>query len=346
MTEHNRADNYSCFAWSSEFVPQSIDDLFYNEEEGGTLQQSYSSRRYLAKSGAINPILRKELNQNHRNEELRLFHRNKVELENKMVEPLSRIVAKNHIAIERQKQSTEPFNFLLRKGFPSREGINFIHWDSDLKCTYVKVPRQLYISVLVEKVGPVKSSVILEEKADSFIDRMVSSIFNNKKTGGLHTHFSGILDSLPRLRSWTHVAPSLNPLASVSNKRRAIEFYSTDYVVEVNPEIPVKEYVSDIQKDKWLCLDIAKGKFTLDQAIYWVAQSKDLVRTLETAQLKQVVMADFTKLTPTERFKGRKYFAQNSALFKRYLKDKGFKETFDDFAERIIGVYRDSLSKE
>lgn len=110
------------------------------------------------------------------------------------------------------------------------------------------------------------------------------------------------------------------------------------YVLEVKPGTTPEQYRQEIIESKWLSLDIAEGKFTLEEAIAWTKRAKRLDRQFDNNLLKQVVMTDFDNLSLKEIVKGRMHFSRNNALFISYLPGEGFEESFKKFIDDIKAV--------
>lgn len=121
------------------------------------------------------------------------------------------------------------------------------------------------------------------------------------------------------------------------------ELLQTPYVIEVNPKSSPEDYESELRANKWMCLNIERNRFSLENAINWTQQARNLGRKIGVIPIKQVVIANAKEISHKELAKARIEFPKSSALFIKYSGDDNFKKAFEKFADEIRDAHESAL---
>lgn len=108
-----------------------------------------------------------------------------------------------------------------------------------------------------------------------------------------------------------------------------------DYVVEVSPESQPQDYCEQITANKWICLNVAEDKFTLEQAMKWIRLSKGYEVQNRNYRPERVMMVDFDFLGLPGELEASKFCRLNNTYLDGYSSGKTFKEAFTDLNEEL-----------
>jgi hypothetical protein len=269
---------------------------------------------------------------------LHLVHQNEIEKvlnRNKVLLRLSKTdygIIKTNIGQMMGVYNLEP---LLRKYIQQMMDDNFAYELSSLSSverSMQKIALKLRPQITA---FPERFLLIPSELIDGSVEFM-DTTYSDKSKNKAHIFLSAataLKNSAKSIASWLN--EKLN--------RDARELLKTELVVEVGHNSSPKEYEAELRANKWVCLNVEKKQFSLEDAIKWTKEARIFGRSINATPIKQIVIANARELSRKELAKARIEFPKSSALFIKYSEDEEFKTAFEKFAAEIRDAHESAL---